>query len=128
MTTTNKLTVHMRQRLGAKLHKRTSLSKGCVARVCEWSKWGGHVCASQGTRAATERRTQDANARMVSGGDEQTSACFFGARELLSSLMARLSEQRVGHTLGGSTTRLQGVLAKVKRGTHLGPDCAPTDT
>ena len=53
---------------------------------------------------------------------------FLLARELLISLMARLSEQRVGHTLGGNTTRLQGVLAKVKKGTDLGPDCAPTDT
>eukprot|EP00959_Pyramimonas_sp_CCMP1952_P163279 3413231-Pyramimonas_sp.AAC.1 len=81
MATTNKLTVQMQQQLGAKLHKRTSLSKGCVARVCEWSKWGGHVYTSQVMRAATERRTQDADARMVSGGDEPVSYTHLRAHE-----------------------------------------------
>ena len=77
------------------------------------------MCASQVTRAATERCTQDANARMASGGGEQTSACF--------SLGISL------RTMCGLLTRRQhdaspGVLAKVKRSTDLGPDCAPIDT
>ena len=59
-----------------------SLSKGCVARVCEWSKWWGHVCTSQVTCAATERCTQDANARMEStrrqgAMSRRALACFF---------------------------------------------------
>ena len=39
---------------------------------------------------------------------------FLLARELLISLMARLSEQCVGHSLGGSTTRLQGCSQRSK--------------
>ena len=107
MATTNKLKVQMQQQLGAKLHKRTPLSKGCVARVCEWSKWGWYAQAKSRVQLQSGAHKMHMHAWCQVVMSRQAFA-FLLARELLISVMARLSEQCVGHSLGGSTTRLQG--------------------